>query len=86
MVKKGDMMDIDDIIEILSIKLLGIIPEDEYIVISTNRGEPAITNNLSLASTAYRNIIKRLMGEDVPLMKIEINQGFFGKIKKLLKI
>ena len=86
MVKKGDMMDIDDIIEILSIKLLGIIPEDEYIVISTNRGEPAITNNLSLASAAYRNIIKRLMGEDVPLMKIEINQGFFGKIKKLLKI
>ena len=75
-----------DNIEILSIKLLGIIPEDEYIVISTNRGEPAITNNLSLASTAYRNIIRRLMGEEVPLMKIEINEGFFGKIKKLLKI
>ncbi|GBG56464.1 septum site-determining protein MinD [bacterium BFN5] len=86
MVKKGDMMDIDDIIEILAVDLLGIIPEDEYIVISTNRGEPAITNPVSLASTAYKNIVRRLMGENVPLMTLEINDGFFGKIKKILGI
>jgi septum site-determining protein MinD len=84
MVKKGDMMDIDDIIEILAVDLLGIIPEDEYIVISTNRGEPAITNPVSLASTAYKNIVRRLMGENVPLMSLETNDGFFGKIKKIL--
>jgi septum site-determining protein MinD len=86
MVKKGDMMDIDDIIEILAVDLLGIIPEDEYIVISTNRGEPAITNPVSLASTAYKNIVRRLMGENVPLMTLEVNDGFFGKIKKILGI
>ena len=86
MVKKGDMMDIDDIIEILAVDLLGIIPEDEYIVISTNRGEPAITNPVSLASTAYKNIVRRLMGENVPLMSLETNEGFFSKIKKMLGI
>ncbi|MEN6414486.1 MAG: septum site-determining protein MinD [Veillonellales bacterium] len=83
MVKKGDMMDIDDIIEILAVDLLGIIPEDEYIVISTNRGEPAITNPVSTASTAYKNIVRRLMGENVPLMTFEVHDGFFDKLKRI---
>ncbi len=83
MVKKGDMMDIDDIIEILAIDLLGIIPEDEYIIVSTNRGEPAVANPVSAASTAYRNIVRRLLGENVPLMKIENNDSFFNRLKKV---
>ncbi|GMB00628.1 septum site-determining protein MinD [Pelosinus sp. IPA-1] len=83
MVKKGDMMSIDDIIEILAIDLLGIIPEDDYIVVSTNRGEPAVANPVSQASTAYKNIVRRLTGENVPLMSIEENDGFFVKLKKM---
>ncbi|WP_378953144.1 septum site-determining protein MinD [Pelosinus sp. sgz500959] len=83
MVKKGDMMDIDDIIEILAIDLLGIIPEDEYIIVSTNRGEPAVANPISVASTAYKNIVGRLLGENIPLMKIENNDGFFDRLKKV---
>ena len=83
MVKKGDMMDIDDIIEILAVDLLGIIPEDEYIVISTNRGEPAVVNPVSTASSAYKNIVRRLTGENVPLMTLETNDGFFDKLKKI---
>lgn len=83
MVKKGDMMDIDDIIEILAVDMLGIIPEDEYIVISTNRGEPAVANPVSLAGTAYKNIVRRLMGENVPFMTLEANDGFFDKLKKI---
>jgi septum site-determining protein MinD len=83
MVKKGDMMDIDDIIEILAVDLLGIIPEDEYIVISTNKGEPAVSNPISLAGTAYKNIVRRLMGENVPLMPLEADEGFFDKFKKI---
>lgn len=83
MVKKGDMMDIDDIIEILAIDLLGIIPEDEYIVISTNRGEPAVANPVSATSSAYKNIVRRLSGENVPLMTLETEDGFFGKLKKI---
>ncbi|MDD4601202.1 MAG: septum site-determining protein MinD [Negativicutes bacterium] len=85
MVKKGDMMDIDDIIDILAVDLLGIIPEDEYIVISTNRGEPAVANPVSIASTAYKNIVRRLTGENVPLMTLETDDGFFARIKKIFR-
>ncbi len=86
MVKKGDMMDIDDINEILAIKLLGIIPEDEYIVVSTNRGEPAISNPVALAGTAYKNIVRRLMGEEVPFLTLQAEDGFFDRLKKLFKL
>jgi septum site-determining protein MinD len=84
MVKKGDMMDIDDIIEILAVDLLGIIPEDEYIVISTNRGEPAIVNPAAQASIAYKNIARRLSGENVPLMSLEVDDGLLSKFKRFL--
>ncbi len=83
MIQKGDMMDVEDIVDILSINLLGIIPEDEYIVVSTNRGEPAIANENSLAGQAYMNITKRLLGENVPLMDFRPKETFFGKIMKL---
>ena len=85
MVKKGDMMDIDDINEILAIKLLGIIPEDEYIVVSTNRGEPAIANPVALAGAAYKNIVRRLMGEEVPFLTLQAEDGFFDRLKKLFR-
>ena len=81
MVKKGDMMDIDDMIEILAIELLGVVPEDENIVISTNRGEPVITDSDAKAGQAYRNISRRLEGEDVPLLNLEEENGFMEKIK-----
>lgn len=83
MVKKGDMMNIDDIIEILAVDLLGIIPEDEYIVVSTNRGEPAVVNPTSLASTAYKNIVRRLTGENVPLMEMQVEDGLLHRLKKI---
>ena len=44
MVKKGDMMDIDDMIDILAIQLLGVVPEDDHIVVSSNKGEPVVLN------------------------------------------
>lgn len=84
MVKKGEMMDIDDIIDILAVELLGVIPEDEIIVISTNRGEPAILNKTSRAGEAYRNISLRLKGEKVPLMVLDGNQGFISRLKRLI--
>ena len=67
MVKRGDMMDTGDIIDILAIDLLGVVPEDEAIVVSTNRGEPAVMENMSRAGAAYRRIARRLNGEDVPI-------------------
>jgi septum site-determining protein MinD len=55
MIKTNDMMDVDDVLDILSIKLLGVIPEDQDIIISTNKGEPVVLNDESLAGMAYRN-------------------------------
>lgn len=84
MVKKGDMMSIDDIIDILAIDLVGVVPEDELIVITTNRGEPAVLDTDSKAGQAYRNIAKRITGEDIPLMDLEAETGFMSKLKKLI--
>ncbi|MDA8192979.1 MAG: septum site-determining protein MinD [Thermaerobacter sp.] len=83
MVKKGDMMDIDDMIEILAIELLGVVPDDEAIVVSTNRGEPAVLNGQSRAGEAYRNITRRLLGENIPMMKLE-EDTLFGKLRKMI--
>lgn len=83
MVKRGDMMNIDDMIDILAIELLGVVPDDEHIVVSTNRGEPAVTNAESLAGQAYKNVVKRILGEDVPFMNLETDQGFMTKLAKM---
>ncbi len=83
MVKKGDMMDINDMIDILAIDLIGVVPEDETIVISTNKGEPAVLDMNSWAGQAYRNIAKRITGEEVPLISLEVEDGVLGKLKKL---
>lgn len=84
MVKRGDMMNIDDIIDILAINLLGIVPDDEAIVISTNKGEPVVIEDKSMASKAYRNITKRITGEEIELLDLEANEE--GKISKILKL
>ncbi len=83
MVKKGDMMDIDDMIDILAIDLLGVVPDDEAIVISTNRGEPVITNEASLAGQAYRNITRRIIGEEVSFINKETDDGFMSRLRKM---
>jgi septum site-determining protein MinD len=83
MVKKGDMMNVDDILDILAIGLIGVVPDDEDIITSTNRGEPAVTSDKSQAGQAYRNIAKRITGEEVPIMDLEAEKGFVSAIKKL---
>ncbi len=83
MVKRGDMMNIDDIIDILAIDLIGVVPDDEKIVVSTNKGEPAVTDSKSLAGQAYRNITKRVLGEDIPLLDLDADDGLVIKLKKL---
>lgn len=85
MVRKGDMMDIKDVIEILAIKLLGVIPDDESIIVSTNRGEPLVLNGHSRAYQAYRNIVMRLEGEEVPFLSFE-SDGWVGRLRKLVRL
>ena len=76
-------MDKQDILEILAIDLIGLVPDDESIIVSTNKGEPAILDSKSLAGQAYKNIAKRILGENVPLIEIENENSFIGKIKKI---
>lgn len=85
MVKRGDMMDIDDILEILAISLLGVIPDDEKIIVSTNKGEPVVASpDRSLSGQAYRNITKRIMGEEVPFLELYKSRSLFDRLKKII--
>jgi septum site-determining protein MinD len=83
MVKRGDMMALEDVTEILAIDVLGVVPDDEGIVISTNKGEPCVADGASFAGQAFRDICRRMNGETVPLMDLEQNKGFMGKLKKM---
>lgn len=84
LVKRGDMLTADDILELLAIELLGIVPEDENVVISTNRGQPvALDGAKSRAGQAFQNIARRLRGEKVPLLNLEEKQNFFSKLFRL---
>ncbi|MCW3491348.1 septum site-determining protein MinD [Dethiobacter alkaliphilus] len=85
MVQRGDMMDINDILEILAIDLIGVVPDDEKIIVSTNKGEPVVANeNSSLSGQAYRNIVRRVMGEEVEFLELYKNRSFFSRLKKIM--
>ena len=86
MVKRGDMMNIEDIIDILAVDLIGVVPDDESVVITTNKGEPAVTESKSLAGKAYLNVAKRILGEEVPFLSIESNETFVEKVKRIFGI
>ncbi len=83
LVRRGDMLNIEDMKEILAIDLLGVVPDDEQIVITTNRGEPAVLSDNSIAGKAYRNIVGRILGEDIALIDLDADAGFMTKLKKL---
>jgi septum site-determining protein MinD len=80
MVKRGDMLSTEDVLDILAVTLLGIVPEDEGILVSSNRGTPAALDDKSRSGQAFRNIARRLRGEDVPFMSLEDNRGFLKKL------
>ena len=84
MIKRGDMLSAEDIIDILAIKLLGIVPEDETILVSTNRGTPAALDQESKAGKAFHNIARRIQGEKVPFMDLEEEPGFMERLLRSL--
>lgn len=84
MVKRGDMMSVEDVYDILGVDIIGAVPDDENIVVATNRGEPLVGND-SLAGKAYMNITKRILGEEIPLMDLNEKKGFFAKITKAFR-
>ena len=84
--KRGDMLNTEDVLELLAIDLIGVIPEDESVVVASNKGQPVTLSNNSKAGQAFRNIAKRLLGEDVPFMDLDAGNNFFNKIAKMMKI
>lgn len=87
MTKKGAMLDVNDILDSLAIELIGVVPDDREITVYTNRGEPIVLNEKSISGQAFRNIAKRIAGEEVPFMDLSQGQeGFFSSIKKLFGI
>jgi septum site-determining protein MinD len=84
MVKRGDMMDVADVLEVLGVDLLGIIPEDEMIIIATNKGEPIVYEKRSRAGRAYLNAAQRIMGEEVPLDEIIESPSLIERLRRLV--
>lgn len=79
MIRRGDMMSVDDVVEILAANLIGAVPDDEGVVISTNQGEPLAGDDTS-AGQAFLNISRRITGEAVPLMDLHKPESFFSKV------
>ena len=84
MIARGDMMSVDDVIEILAVDLIGTILDDEQIVIASNQGEP-LSGKKSQAEEEYRNICRRILGEDVPFMEIRQKKGMFRRLGEIFR-
>ncbi|WP_374723842.1 septum site-determining protein MinD [Calidifontibacillus erzurumensis] len=87
MMKSGDMLDVDEIVSILAIDLLGIVGDDDTVIKASNSGEPIALDPTSKASIAFRNMARRILGESVPLLHLEEEKtGVFSKMKKFFGI
>lgn len=84
MVRKGDMLSVDDVLEILSVRLLGVVPEDEQILVSSNRGVPlTMDSQKTPAGDAFNNIARRIAGEKVPLLELEQKGGVLKRLARI---
>ncbi len=85
MVKENNMLGVEDMLDILAIGLIGVVPDDESIVISTNKGEPLVYKGETLAAKAYRNIVERIEGKEVDFLNLDVKMGFFDRLKFIFR-
>ena len=85
MVRRGDMLSVDDVLELLAVELVGMVPDDDIVLQSTNRGIPVVMNGKSKAGQAFMNIARRLNGEQVPFLNLEDEGGLFGKLSRFIR-
>ncbi len=85
MVRRGDMLDTDDVLDILAVNLLGIIPEDEAVLVSSNRGVPVALNGKSNVGQAYRDVAGRLQGEDVPFPDPDDSWAWISRLTQFVR-
>lgn len=83
MVKNHDMLSADDVLDLLAIELIGVVPEDESVIIGTNRGAPISLDSKSKAGQAFRNIASRLLGQQIPFLELSTTGGLWGQIQRL---
>lgn len=80
LIKRGDMLSADDVVELLAIKLIGVIPDDDNVIISTNRGQPVAFEAKSKAGIAFNNIASRLKGNEVPFLDLDVKEDLFSRL------
>jgi septum site-determining protein MinD len=84
MVKRGDMMDQHDVVELLAVEVLGLVPADERLIIAANRGVPVVHDKKSASGAAFSRIAARIDGEKVPLVELEPKSGLLSRVKGLM--
>lgn len=84
MVRRGEMMSAQDVIDILAVNLIGVIPDEESVVIASNHGDSVVGSDTT-AGLAYLNIARRIMGETVPLIDIESGNTLLHRVAALFK-
>ncbi len=83
LVKQHDMLSAEDVLDLLGIQLIGIVPEDEGVIVGSNRGLPVAQDMKSRAGQAFRNIAKRMQGKDVVFMDFDKQSGLWDRIQKM---
>lgn len=83
MVQRGEMLDRQDVLDILAVSLLGIVPEDDAVVIAGNNGTPVVLNG-SPSGAAYQRITRRILGEEIPIPELNGHSGFVRKLGKMI--
>jgi septum site-determining protein MinD len=85
MVRRGDMLSIEDVVELLAIEVIGLVPDDEQVITSTNRGSPISLNAKSKTGLAFVDIARRLMGETIAFASLESRDGFLSKFSRWIR-
>jgi septum site-determining protein MinD len=85
LIRRGDMLDTADVLEILAIELIGLVPEDESVLVATNRGNPAALDMKSKAGQAFRDIARRLMGQEVPFPPLDESDHLRDRLARLVR-
>jgi septum site-determining protein MinD len=85
MVRRGDMLGVEDVLELLAVELVGMVPDDESVLTGANRGTPVVLDGKSRAGQAFRNIARRLKGEQVPFMNMDHEGNFINRLARLIR-
>ena len=85
MVRRGDMLTVEDVLELLAVELIGMVPDDEIVLTSTNRGMPVVLDGKSRAGQAFRNIARRLKGEKIPFLSMDNEGGLLGRLARWMR-